>query len=806
MTWGIRIVERMAGVIRFSQASRGHLDALRECSGEALDSEYPFEFIISAFTSKLFQLPFVLKFQGTGRVLGAPVSAHAPIEQREFPIHGTMAISPRGVAYHIICTQGPWAGWEMKAEKTYAWGTWSWAKFRESLIRLQGSWVSTQSSQELLANTDTIFPLALPKFLLGVSICSERFAHRPMGMLAERLAEQLPLFFPDHQKLGATDEIIQRLEDHLPAIPLIVRMLLRFTDNLTRLISILVLGKRIQRLSLLEKEKIIVYIQGSRWLKLIILPMVITLFGPAFASKEYLSKKGQPAPILPKFNEILPGDKQVQGPLRPPLERKQSIEADVVIIGTGAGGAVFAAEMAAMGKTVAIIEQGPYLRRRDLTGVQTEMFRKAYRDAGNQFCLSNAPLWIPTGRVVGGTTFINSGTCFRTPLSSREKWKHEISPEIQLEPHFEAIEEMLGGVPEVPRNLHGGIYEMMERGLRGTTKTLAPLRRAESGCDGQGLCILGCPTDAKRSTAVSFLPEALRLGAFLWTERRCDHLIYEGTRVVGVKTSVPGFEGDFDLEIRAPMVVMAAGAFGTPELLARTFGSHRWKQLGKNLSIHPAVTVGAVFPEKVRQRNYVPQSLGVMGLSGSDYVLEGYSLSIESIPSSFGLWGKELAGVMEKSDFFGNFSAMIRDTDLGHLRFTKWGVVPTYWVTDALMSRALQGVEELVEVFLRAGAERVVLPIQGAEVIKNSLEFNRVVTGRVDPARLLLSAHHPLGSCSMAKDERSGVCDAWGKVFGLDGLLIADGSMIPGPLGVNPQVTIMANSRRLAKYWEHRIC
>ena len=309
-------------------------------------------------------------------------------------------------------------------------------------------------------------------------------------------------------------------------------------------------------------------------------------------------------------------------------------------------------------EAVVVLERTLF-RRQDLSGLAADMMRKLYTQAGIQFSLSNALFGFPQ-ELCRGTTFINSGTCIRTPPEVQERWRGILGLDINLEKYFPAVEEMLGGVPPVPANIQGGVARVLARGLQGTGYTYGPLRRAETGCDGQSSCIAGCPISAKRSTAVSFLPEALKRNAFLFSHMRVKKILVENGQAVGVVAGVPGFGQEFEMTVKARMVVLAAGTFGTPQILYRS-GLHKSNShIGRHLTIHPAFTIGGLFSEVVRETLFVPQSLGVFGIEGGDYVLEGYTLPVDVIPAAMGQWGKELTGLMSEVQHFTNFSSMMK--------------------------------------------------------------------------------------------------------------------------------------------------
>nr|MBP7179171.1 GMC family oxidoreductase N-terminal domain-containing protein [Moraxellaceae bacterium] len=227
---------------------------------------------------------------------------------------------------------------------------------------------------------------------------------------------------------------------------------------------------------------------------------------------------------------------QISGPDQ--LEGDDTIEADVVIIGTGAGGAAAALELASQGLAVVVLEEGRYHDRRDFTGRLTEMIPLLYRAMGLTAAIGNTVIPIPIGRNVGGTTTINSGTAMAVPPETLARWRASGLrgfTESEMAPYNAEVMDILQVQNADPRFV-GEIGNVIKEGANriGFVQT-HDLPRNAVGCDGQGLCQFGCPTDAKQSTNVSYIPRALDAGAFLFTGFKATELIKQGQRIEGVK-------------------------------------------------------------------------------------------------------------------------------------------------------------------------------------------------------------------------------------------------------------------------------
>ena len=183
-----------------------------------------------------------------------------------------------------------------------------------------------------------------------------------------------------------------------------------------------------------------------------------------------------------------------------------------MVVGTGAGGAAVAAELAAGGLDVVVLEEGVRHDHRSFTARPRDMTLRLYRDAGQLATIGTPPIVLPLGRAVGGTTLINSGTCFRTPARVLERWAREDGVAGLDAPLFDYVEDVIG-VAEVPAALAGRNALLVRDGAEALGLSGGFLRRNAPGCRGSGVCAFGCPTGAKQHAAASWLPRAEAAGA-----------------------------------------------------------------------------------------------------------------------------------------------------------------------------------------------------------------------------------------------------------------------------------------------------
>lgn len=473
----------------------------------------------------------------------------------------------------------------------------------------------------------------------------------------------------------------------------------------------------------------------------------------------------------------------------------ERIEADVCVIGAGAGGAVAAAELAEGGMNVVVIEEGHWHDPDTFTARPPEMLAQLYRDGGQTLTLGAPPIMLPLGSGLGGTTLINSGTCFRTPPRVLDRWAREFGLEVDeesLRPCFERVEEAIS-VSEVTPELAGGNAAVARRGAEKLGWSCGYLSRNARGCVGSGVCAFGCPTSAKQHTGITYIPRAERAGARIVTGARVERVLMDGAPggssgqpsiATGVRARMAS---GVTTEVRAPTVIVAAGTINTPLLLSRSGLDGASGQLGRNLSLHPATAVFARMDEVVDMARGVPQSFYVDEFAGEGIIFEGVSGPPAYAAMSLPLTGKRHADAMADYRHLAQFGVMVSDSSRGSVRSVGGQPLIRYDLTDEDLRRFRTGIARMRELFQAAGAREVYLPLPEG----------------VDPERarlrdLKLMAFHPLGTARADARPTHGVVDGDLAAHGTRGLYVADGSVVPSSLGVNPQMTIMALATRLA--------
>jgi choline dehydrogenase-like flavoprotein len=474
------------------------------------------------------------------------------------------------------------------------------------------------------------------------------------------------------------------------------------------------------------------------------------------------------------------------------------LECDVVVVGTGAGGAVVAKELAERGVAVLLVEEGEYHRRGDFSRRSIPATQMLYRDAGITGVVGNCVIPIPLGRTVGGSTTINSGTCFRVPEWILERWRTdqgllEMTPE-HLAPYYEKVERTLDVGPSSAK-ARGAVSDVIGAGCDALGWSHFPVRRNAPDCDGQGVCQWGCPTDAKRSMNVSYVPLALQRGAQLVTGLRIHEVLIERGRAVGVRGRAA--RDGRKVEVRARGVILACGAMLTPVLLLRNGLANESGQVGRNLTIHPATSVSAVFDKPIRGFEHVPQGHGVDQFHRDGILMLGASAPLDMGATLFPFVGERYVELMEQYENVASFGVMVEDEANGRIVLGPGGrAVGLYRLGKRERRLLAKGSAAIARIFQAAGAKACYSEIRGHDELRTTADIERLEQATPAAHDMTMVAFHPLGTCRMGGDPQRSVVDPSYETHDIPGLYIVDGSVVPSSIAVNPQLTIMALATR----------
>jgi choline dehydrogenase-like flavoprotein len=491
---------------------------------------------------------------------------------------------------------------------------------------------------------------------------------------------------------------------------------------------------------------------------------------------------------------------------RQDLTRDTTLGCDVVIVGSGAGGATMAAELAEEGLDVIVLEEGGYWSTSDFTPRPLEMTARIYRDAGASATIGLPPVLYQEGRTVGGSSVLNGGMSWRTPEHILERWSREdgldaISP-AQMEPFFARVEERIHVAFQDPETLSRD-NALLKQGADRKNWQVIDNRRNQLHCAGTNNCAFGCPTGAKRSTLVTYIPRALHYGARIYSDVRVQRILRRGKRAIGVQGHVVARDGARGprVTVRAKVVVSACGSVQTPSLLMRSGFKSRSGQLGRNLSLHPNAKVVAVFDEDVRGWEGAHQSYQVRQFQRQGFLMAAVNIPPSIIALTSPRYGQALHGMMQDYNKMVVAGILVEDTSLGRVVNLPGGSpLALYSLNKLDVEKLKQGVGLLCELLFEVGAKKILLPFDGTPDVHSPQELKKVLEQPISRHAMEVVTVHLMGSARMGTDRSWSVADSYGHVHDADRLVISDASLFPSPIGVNPCQTIQTLSTRNAAY------
>jgi choline dehydrogenase-like flavoprotein len=481
---------------------------------------------------------------------------------------------------------------------------------------------------------------------------------------------------------------------------------------------------------------------------------------------------------------------------------------DVVVVGSGPGGAVAAKELAEAGLDVILIEEGPPIGPADMTQEAGGVMRRIYREAGMRVARGNG--YYPTMQAIalGGGSLVNSAISLRAPSWALDEWAEEHRlPDVaagSLDEDYAAVEAFLGVAP-TDESILGERNLLFKRGCESLGIAAEPIPRNVKGCKGSGECFSGCRNGAKQSTDVSYVPAAIRAGARVYSSVRVEQILGDGKKARGVRGRVvePFTQREgVEVEIEAKKVVMAAGCMATPVILEQSGFGRRSGHLGKHLKGHPGLAVYGVYPHKVN-----PWQGATQGYQSLQYLREGMKLEVLWAPPA--LLAIRLPGFGD--DYKNHLLAFDRTAPFdvfvsakhseGSVRPQGKGIAPDirFNLDQRDVDLLHRGLCVLTDISWAAGAESVQPGVHGAPAqLTRAQGTGPLRSVKLRPTDFTVGMNHVFGTTRMG-DERHGVVDPWGKVHGTENVYVCDTSVFPGSTAVNPMLTCMALSRRSAR-------
>jgi choline dehydrogenase-like flavoprotein len=502
------------------------------------------------------------------------------------------------------------------------------------------------------------------------------------------------------------------------------------------------------------------------------------------------------------------------------LAGHQTLEADVVVIGTGAGGATSAEILAEAGLNVVLLEEGRLYHQPDFRMDEHQAYANLYQE-GMSRMTADGSIAILQGRCVGGSTTVNWTSSFRTPESTLHHWQQQfgldgLSPEA-LAPWFDNREQRHNVAPwQSPPNANN---DLLRRGCEALGYSWGVIPRNVKGCWNLGYCGVGCPTNAKQGTLLTCIPGALEHRARLYHGLRAERLVRSQDRISHLQATALAPDGQAPtgatVTLKARHFVVAASAIGTPGLLLRSRLPDPFGQLGKRTFLHPVNACVARMPEPVEPYYGAPQSVYCDEFNFRDEAdLAGYKLEVPPLHPALAAavmpdHGQKQRDNLRQLPHLQAVIALLRDgfhpdSPGGTVTLREDGSpVLDYPFTDYLWQGLREAYLNMAEIQFAAGA-RAVQPVH-----MDARWYTRWPQARAAIQALPMQAHrtrlftaHQMGGCAMGSNPEHSVTNGFGEHHQIANLSIHDASLFPTSIGANPQLTVYAlaarNSHRLA--------
>jgi len=489
-----------------------------------------------------------------------------------------------------------------------------------------------------------------------------------------------------------------------------------------------------------------------------------------------------------------------------------TLTADVCVVGSGAGGAVIAAECARAGKSVLVLEAGQYRNESDFKQLELPGYLELYYGGGLAASESGS-IAILAGATLGGGTTVNYMNCVRTPEAILAEWAGHgldgLDDPSFVSDHQDVVLERIGANTE--QTTQNGTHQKLLEGCDSLGYEHRPIWRNASGEDNAefcGYCAFGCQQGCKRSTLKTWLQDSSDAGGRVVAGCHADRILSEDGRAIGVEATVAGADGSTTaLTVEAPTVVVACGACESPALLLRSgIGG---PAVGKNLRLQPAFAVIGVYEEPVNGWEGQVQSALSDRFVGIE---DGYGFLIEATGMFPGLlsasypWesGAAHKQLMHMFRWQAPFITVARDHGSGEVVLDEHDRALVRWDFDDEVDERLarQANVELARLHQAAGALEVFTFHDREQRWRQGEDFDdflaAVESAPYGPQDIACFTAHQLGSCRMGSDPETSVADGRGRLHDVEGVWIGDGSAFPTAPGVNPMVTIMSLAHRTA--------
>lgn len=485
--------------------------------------------------------------------------------------------------------------------------------------------------------------------------------------------------------------------------------------------------------------------------------------------------------------------------------------ADVVVVGTGAGGGTLAAYLSDRGHDVVMLDRGGFFRAEDFHQREREAMGEFNGRRGMDTSDDNA-IFINYACAIGGTTVHYWGDSFRAPHDRLERWRTEhgldwMTPAV-LDPHFDAIESELG-IHLAGESLFNDNNRLVRRGCEALGVEGAAVPTARVDCIACGWTQFGCAFNRKTSQLITTIPRVSRQGGRVYSDARVDRILIENGRARGVEgallnraTGRP--QGRFRVD--ADTVVLAGGALGTAELLLRSTAD---PVVGRRLYINPHYWVFADFGREIDNVGGIPTAYAVhewrreRRSASGEYQGGGYIMLCSHqqpgvTAAMLAETGAAHAERMSKYRQLGSLMSVIDEEHPGRVYLRGGRHAVSYRVRGVDALKAVDYLKNASRIFLAAGAREVWVPDIHGTVVRSERDLGSITLRSVMPNAQFAAGSHLMGTAPLGADPEDSFADPSGEAHRIPGVWVADGAALPGSVSVDPSLTIMAVARYVA--------
>jgi choline dehydrogenase-like flavoprotein len=489
--------------------------------------------------------------------------------------------------------------------------------------------------------------------------------------------------------------------------------------------------------------------------------------------------------------------------------------ADVLVVGSGPGGAVIAKELAELGHEVVLLEEGPPFKKDDFTPDAGKTMCRLFREAGMRAARGKAMFPTMQAIALGGGSVVNSAIAVRPPDWVFDKWSESSGldlPMSELAEHFDRVEKFMG-VISTEEDALGERNRLFKKGCDALGISSEPTPRNVQNCQGSGECFSGCRHGAKKSTDISYVPAAIKAGARVYTSVRAEEVILSNGRATGLNGHVvQPFTGKVSHRVSfdaRKAVVLAAGCMATPQILMRSRGGTGPSgQVGQHLQFHPGGAFMGIWDHDVN-----PWEGATQGYHSLEYLKQGIKLEVLWAPASllltrfpgFGQAYKEQLARLRHMSPIDAIVAATRSMGSLRLRGKSWNPDLRYDLHPEDQKDMHRALILIAEIMWAAGAKSIVPGIHGLppEITKDQMHLLKNLDFRIE--QTTCSCNHAFGTTRMGANQKNSVVDSFGLCHHLENLYISDSGIIPMSPAVNPMLSIMALADRIAARIHHSI-